>query len=299
MALFDQLKYQFRNGGVYVKIIYINISVYLLFLILASVFTLMKWNLSNFNNIDDYFSFNSSFLIFLKRPWTIITYMFLHGSFWHLFNNMLIYFFTAKMYEDLMGKNSAISTYIIGGICGAILYLITHNLFPLFRDMGDIPMLGASAAVMAVFVGLATYTPNFEVMLFGILRVKMKYLAMIWVAFDIVGLSNSDGIAHFAHLGGALWGYLYVSNFKKGKDIAYWFDNFVKTLGSFAKKRKIKIVYKKKENPKTKTQNTSKKSVSKNRQEKVDEILDKIKLSGYESLTKEEKDYLFDASKHI
>ena len=299
MALLDQLKYQFRNGGVYVKIIYINISVYLLFLILASVFTLMKWNLTNFNNIDDYFSFNSSFLIFLKRPWTIITYMFLHGSFWHLFNNMLIYFFTAKMYEDLMGKNSAISTYIIGGICGAILYLITHNLFPLFRDMGDIPMLGASAAVMAVFVGLATYTPNFEVMLFGILRVKMKYLAMIWVAFDIVGLSNSDGIAHFAHLGGALWGYLYVSNFKKGKDIAYWFDNFVKTLGSFAKKRRIKIVYKKKENPKTKTQNTSKKSVSKNRQEKVDEILDKIKLSGYESLTKEEKDYLFDASKHI
>jgi hypothetical protein len=165
--------------------------------------------------------------------------------------------------------------------------------------MGDIPMLGASAAVMAVFVGLATYTPNFEVMLFGILRVKMKYLAMIWVAFDIVGLSNSDGIAHFAHLGGALWGYLYVSNFKKGKDIAYWFDNFVKTLGSFAKKRKIKIVYKKKENPKTKTQKTYKKSVSKNRQEKVDEILDKIKLSGYESLTKEEKDYLFDASKHI
>ena len=91
-------------------------------------------------------------------------------------------------------------------------------------------MLGASAAVMAVFVGLATYTPNFEVMLFGIFRVKMKYLAMVWIAFDIVGLSNSDGIAHFAHLGGAIWGYLYVSNFKKGKDIAYWFDNFIKVL---------------------------------------------------------------------
>ena len=88
-------------------------------------------------------------------------------------------------------------------------------------------MLGASAAVMAVFVGLATYTPNYEVMLFGIIKIKMKYLAMVWVAFDIVGLSNSDGIAHFAHLGGAFWGYVYISNFKKGKDVSYWFDNFL------------------------------------------------------------------------
>ena len=294
MALLDQLKYQFKSGGVYIRIIYINVFIFLLFLILGNFFTLMKWNPASLNNIDDYFSFNSSFVVFLKRPWTIFTYMFLHGSFWHLFNNMLIYFFTAKMYEDLMGKKAAINTYIIGGFCGAILYLITHNLFPLFRDMGDIPMLGASAAVMAVFVGLATYTPNFEVMLFGIIRVKMKYLAMVWVAFDIVGLSNSDGIAHFAHLGGAMWGYFYISNFKKGKDIAYWFDNIIDAISNLTNKRKIKIVYKKKSE-----KNKPKPSISKNRQEKVDEILDKIKLSGYESLTKEEKDYLFDASKHI
>ena len=294
MSLLDQLKYQFKSGGVYIRIIYINVFIFLLFLILGNFFALMKWNPASLNNFDDYFSFNSSFMVFLKRPWTIFTYMFLHGSFWHLFNNMLIYFFTAKMYEDLMGKKAAINTYIIGGFCGAILYLITHNLFPLFREMGDIPMLGASAAVMAVFVGLATYTPNFEVMLFGIIRVKMKYLAMVWVAYDIVDLSNPDGIAHFAHLGGALWGYFYVSNFKKGKDIAYWFDNIIKAIGGLTKKRKIKIVYKKKSEEKK-----ARPSNSKNRQEKVDEILDKIKLSGYESLTKEEKDYLFDASKHI
>jgi membrane associated rhomboid family serine protease len=299
MSVINQLKYQFKSGGVYIKIIYINIAVYLLFLILSNFFNLMKWDLSNLNNIDDYFTFNSSFIVFLKRHWTIITYMFLHGSFWHLFNNMLIYFFTAKMFEDLLGKKAAVSTYIIGGICGAILYLITHNLFPLFRDMGDIPMLGASAAVMAVFVGLATYTPNFEVMLFGIIRVKLKYLAMIWVAFDIIGLSNSDGVAHFAHLGGAFWGFLYVSNFKKGKDISYWFDNIIKSLGSVFQKRKIKIVYKKKANNPPKKESSSMNSDSKNRQQKVDEILDKIKLSGYESLSKEEKDYLFNASKHI
>ena len=294
MTVIDKLKYQFKSGGVYIKIIYINILVYLLFLILGNFFILMKWNPSGISNINDYFSFNSSPIVFLKRPWTILTYMFLHGSFWHIFNNMLIYFFTAKMYEDLLGKKSSLSTYIIGGFCGAILYLITHNLFPLFKDMGNIPMLGASAAVMAVFVGLATYTPNFEVMLFGVIKIKMKYLAMTWVAFDIIGLSNSDGIAHFAHLGGAFWGYFYVSNFRKGKDIAYWFDDLIGKLKGVSKKRKIKIVYKKKKQEKKTTF-----SNSKSRQEKVDEILDKIKLSGYESLSKKEKDYLFDASKHI
>ena len=293
MNLLDQLKYQFKTGGTYIKIIYINIGIYLLFLFFNILFTLMQWNL-NSNFLESYLTFSSSPVMFLKRPWTIFTYMFLHGSFWHIFNNMLIYFFTARMFEDLVGKKAALNTYIIGGFCGAILYLVTHNLFPLFSNMGNIPMLGASAAVMAVFVGLATYSPNYEVMLFGVLRVRMKYLALIWVAFDVIGLANQDGIAHFAHLGGAIWGYLFVINFKKGKDISNWFNQITNIVSSIFKKKKIKIVYKKK-NP------VVKKTVkgSQIRQEKVDAILDKIKASGYESLSKEEKDYLFDASKNI
>ncbi len=293
MNLLDQLKYQFKTGGTYIKIIYINVGIYLLFLIFNILFTLMQWNL-NSNFLESYLTFSSSPIMFLKRPWTIFTYMFLHGSFWHIFNNMLIYFFTARMFEDLVGKKAALNTYIIGGFCGAILYLVTHNLFPFFSNMGDIPMLGASAAVMAVFVGLATYSPNYEVMLFGVLRIKMKYLAIIWVAFDVIGLANQDGVAHFAHLGGAFWGYVFVNNFKKGKDISNWFNQLTSLISSISKKKKIKIVYKKK-NP------IVKKPVkgSQIRQEKVDEILDKIKASGYESLSKEEKDYLFDASKNI
>ena len=293
MNLLDQLKYQFKTGGTYIKIIYINVGIYLLFLFFNILFTLMQWNL-NSNFLESYLTFSSSPVMFLKRPWTIFTYMFLHGSFWHIFNNMLIYFFTARMFEDLVGKKAALNTYIIGGFCGAILYLVTHNLFPLFSNMGNIPMLGASAAVMAVFVGLATYSPNYEVMLFVVLRVRMKYLALIWVAFDVIGLANQDGIAHFAHLGGAIWGYLFVINFKKGKDISNWFNQITNIVSTLFKKKKIKIVYKKK-NP------VVKKTVkgSQIRQEKVDAILDKIKASGYESLSKEEKDYLFDASKNI
>ena len=293
MTLIDQLKYQFKSGGTYLKIIYINVGVYALFLFFSIIFTLMKWNI-NPNFLQDYLTFSSNPITFIKRPWTIFTYMFLHGSFWHLFNNMLIYFFTARMFEDLLGKKAALNTYIIGGFCGALLYLITHNLFPLFSDMGEIPMLGASAAVMAVFVGLAAYSPNYEVMLFGLLKIKMKYLALIWVAFDVVGLANQDGVAHFAHLGGAIWGYLYVVNINKGKDISNWFNQITNLFVSISKKKKIKIVYKK-------SKPAQKKPVdeSKSRQEKVDAILDKIKASGYDSLSKKEKDYLFDASKNI
>tara|TARA_B100001287_G_scaffold9572_1_gene7439 strand:- start:1480 stop:2361 length:882 start_codon:yes stop_codon:yes gene_type:complete len=293
MNILDQLRYQFKTGGTYIKIIYINVGIYLLFLFFNILSTLMQWK-PNYNFLESYLTFSSSPILFLKRPWTIFTYMFLHGSFWHIFNNMLIYFFTARMYEDLVGKKAALNTYIIGGFCGAILYLITHNLFPLFSNMGNIPMLGASAAVMAVFVGLATYSPNYEVMLFGVLRVKMKYLALIWVAFDVIGLANQDGIAHFAHLGGAIWGYVFVNNLKKGKDISNWFNQIISIINSIFKKKKIKIVYKKKNPIVKKTSNRSQ-----IRQEKVDAILDKIKASGYESLSKEEKDYLFDASKNI
>ncbi len=293
MNILDQLRYQFKTGGTYIKIIYINVGIYLLFLFFNILSTLMQWK-PNYNFLESYLTFSSSPVLFLKRPWTIFTYMFLHGSFWHIFNNMLIYFFTARMYEDLVGKKAALNTYIIGGFCGAILYLITHNLFPLFSNMGNIPMLGASAAVMAVFVGLATYSPNYEVMLFGVLRVKMKYLALIWVAFDVIGLANQDGIAHFAHLGGAIWGYVFVNNLKKGKDISNWFNQIISIINSIFKKKKIKIVYKKKNPIVKKTSNRSQ-----IRQEKVDAILDKIKASGYESLSKEEKDYLFDASKNI
>ena len=293
MSIVDQLKYQFKTGGTYMKIIYINVGVYLFFLLIGTLSTLMKWD---FNPviIENYLTFNSSPIYLIKRPWTILTYMFLHGSFWHIFNNMLIYFFTARMFEDLLGKRAALNTYLIGGFCGAIMYLITQNLFPFFRDMGDIPMLGASAAVMAVFVGLATYSPNYEVMLFGVIRVKMKYLAMIWVGFDVIGLANTDGVAHFAHLGGAIWGYLYIIYLRKGKDISSWLNQIQDILSSLFKKKKIKIVYKKSK-PVTK----KRKEDTKSRQEKVDAILDKIKASGYDSLSKEEKDYLFDASKNI
>ena len=295
MSLIEQLKYQFKSGGTYLKIIYINIGVFLFLLILNVFAALMKFG--NFIDLTSYLELSSSPYTFLRKPWTLLTYMFVHLSIGHIFWNMILYFFAGRIFEDILGKKAALKTYLIGGSVAGLLHIITYNIFPLYRDLPESPVIGASGAVMAIFVGLATYTPNYEAYFFGVLKIKLKYLAIGFVILDILGVANTgDRVAHFAHIGGAVWGFLYASNIKNGKDISNWITAPIIAFIGIFKKKKIKIVYKstkKKQQPKTTSSDT------KIRQEKVDAILDKIKASGYDSLTKDEKDYLFNASKNI
>ena len=380
MSLIEQLKYQFKSGGTYLKIIYINIGVFLFLLILNVFAALMKFG--NFIDLTSYLELSSSPYTFLIKPWTLLTYMFVHLSIGHIFWNMILYFFAGRIFEDILGKKAALKTYLIGGsfagllhiitynifplyrdlpespVIGAsgavmaifvglatytpnyeahffgvlkiklkylaigfvildilgkkaalktyliggsvagLLHIITYNIFPLYRDLPESPVIGASGAVMAIFVGLATYTPNYEAHFFGVLKIKLKYLAIGFVILDILGVANTgDRVAHFAHIGGAVWGFLYASNIKKGKDISSWITVPLNAFISVFKKKKIKIVYKSTKKKKQQPKTTS--SDIKIRQEKVDAILDKIKASGYDSLTKDEKDYLFNASKNI
>ena len=175
-SIADQIKYQFRTGGMYIKLIYINIALYIFFGLFFGITELMKWELTNYDMISDLLCFNSSPKIFIRQPWSLITYMFMHGSIMHILSNMIILFFAGKMFESYLGAKKMLSTYIIGGIFGAAFFMISQNIFPLLLERGnDIPMLGASAAVFAILVGLATYIPNHEVFLFGIIRVKLKY----------------------------------------------------------------------------------------------------------------------------
>ena len=189
--------------------------------------------------------------------------------------------------------------FIVGGAFAGLIYVVTYNIFPLYRDLPyDSPVIGASGAVMAIFVALATYTPNYEAYFFGVLKVKLKYLAIAFVVIDVLGVANTgDRVAHFAHIGGAIWGYLFAVNIKKGKDISTIITSPLSGLKKLFTKKKIKIVYKKSNNQKKSKPKTSDDTII--RQEKVDAILDKIKASGYDSLSKEEKDYLFNASKNI
>ena len=307
-SVLDQLKYQYKNGGMFMKIIFINLAVFLFFKAITIIAILTKGNPDSVLYFNYLFAFNTDPILFITRPWGIITYMFLHFDFFHLFSNMLIFYFVGNIFEQNLGSKKLLSTYIIGGLCGALVHFLATNGFPLLRDFGYIPTIGASASVMAVFTAIGFYAPRLEVNLFGLFRVRLIILAAIYILLDFSRLANMSQIAHFAHIGGALWGFLMVNYLKQGKDISSWFDRLVSKISQFFRKRKkIKIVYSKKK--KTTYSGTSRKTPprddyqfnedKKKRQERIDNILDKIKDSGYESLTKEEKDFLFDASKNI
>lgn len=231
---------------------------------------------------------------FFYQPWSIFTYIFMHADFWHLFGNMLWLFFIGMILEDLLGRKTLWKIFIWGGICGALFYSLFFHLF--LVEKGWIPhLVGASAGVSAIVIAAATFTPRFQVFLFGILPVELIWIAVIKVVFDVLGVMepvNQGG--YLAHLGGGLFGLLYslqrkgTINIPFADDIGNWFKNL------FTPKKKTKRPTR---NSRV-TINRANFERDSNRgvkQEEIDRILDKINQSGYESLSKEEKETLFRA----
>jgi len=194
-----------------------------------------------------------------------------------------------------LGEKRLLSLYILGGLCGGFLYILAYNIFPRFNDVLPIARaLGASASVMAIIVGIATKVPNYTVNLIFLGNVKLKYIAIVFVSLDLISFQDGNAGGHIAHLGGALFGFFYIRQLNQGKDWSIWFYKWASAFRSLFKgsgKRKIKVVYNKKSG---KTAHAKKRSD----QAVVDTILDKISKSGYDSLTKEEKDILFKASQN-
>jgi len=283
--ILENIKAIYNRGGMFLKILYLNVAVFLI----LNVFIggLIQFDVLN------WFSFDSSLLDNLFKPWSIVTYMFIHANFRHLLFNMLILFFVGGIFEQFLGAKKVLSTYFLGGLGGAILFLITQNTFPLLINAGAATLLGASAAVMALFVGLAAYKPNMEMALFGVVNVKIFVLALIYVGLDLLSLGDSDGVAHFAHLGGAAWGFYMGSQIKKGKDVSIWFDNWLdKLVNMFNKKPNMKVSYSNKTKVKPPRDDYDYNAQKQKNQKKLDIILDKIKVGGYETLSKNEKDFL-------
>ena len=288
MSTFKDFKYKFNKFNAFEKIIVVNIIVFIVGA-LISVFGRTKNALSFLELPADFFDF-------LVKPWTFITYGFVHYDFFHVLFNLLILYYISRMLLNLFRPKMALNIYFLGIIAGALAFLFVYNVVPSQFLKPTAGLVGASAGIRALIIFLGVYMAETEVRFF-VFNVKLKYIAIILVAMDVLGLFTWNQGGNVAHLGGALLGYLYATRLQQGKDIGVGFERIMDSVvGWFKPKSNLKTVHRKKGKGdyvgKTKDEfNTF------NKQKKIDLILDKISKSGYESLTAEEKEFLFRSGK--
>ncbi len=291
MSIIDEIKKSFKSGSALIKLIYINIAVFLAVKLIGTFITLLQLN-TGFSLVT-WFAVPADLNNLIYKPWTIFTYMFLHQDLLHILFNMLWLYWFGMIFLSYFDNKKLLSVYIVGGLAGAALYILSFNIFPLFDQV--LPMsyaLGASASVIAIVVAISVYAPNHTINLLFFGPVKLKYIAIISIVLDVLSIASSNAGGHIAHLGGALFGYLYISQLRKGKNITKGFDRFMdKIFSLFKPQDKFKVTYKR---PVSDYEYNKDKAT---KQKGVDEILDKIAKSGYDSLTKKEKEILFKNSK--
>ena len=290
ISIISNLKQEFKEGNILNKLIYINVFLFLLFSILGVFSFMFQFEIKPILSKLFLPADNSTLLY---QPWTFISYMFLHNGFLHLLFNMIWLHFGGKIFLQYLQPKQLLSTYILGGISGGLLFILAFNYVPALQGLTlDARALGASASVLAIMVAIATYSPNYSVHLPFIGIVKLKQIAIVCVVLDILSIPNGNAGGHIAHLGGAIFGYFYIKQLKKGRDYSKGFSNFIdRLLNTFKPKSKLKTVHKR---SKSDYEFNSEKTA---KQKEIDKILEKIAKSGYESLSKEEKATLFSASK--
>lgn len=287
-----------KTASISEKLIVVNVAVFVLFFLFRTLAFL--FNLPS-DFLLEWFVFPKEPAEFLFKPWTIITYAFLHSGIWHILSNMLILYYAGTYFLNYFSAKKMLNFYFLGAIFGALLYMLSYNVFPAFAGTGKSYLLGASAAVMSVLVGIATHIPHMRVRLLLIGSVKLWWIAAFLVLLDVIQIPVSNPGGHLAHLGGAAFGYVYAKQLGKGNDIASGFEKLVDWFSSLfsskpsVKKSPLKTVHRKK----TERYSAYSSSYRKKNddQERIDAILDKISKSGYDSLSKQEKDYLFNAGK--
>ena len=279
----ENIKVRFKLGESAVnQLLFINIVAFFISYIprILSYFFLI-----NLTGITRLFYLPADLSKQILQPWSWLSYMFLHSGFNHILYNMLFFFFIANLLEGFLGAKRIWRLYLLGGVFGGLFFVFSYNIFPVFASVREgSTLLGASASVLAVVVAAGTYLPDYSVRLFGIIPIKLKWLALISIALDIAMIEQSNPGGHLAHLGGATYGYLYVLNLK-GKINMPSLDNLLEKV-----KRKDRPI----DERKVKRNKASKNDFP--NQEEVDTILDKISKKGYNSLTNKEKDILFRAS---
>lgn len=293
MSILEDLKMQFRIGGVVTKLIFWNIA---FFAIPSIVFGL----LSLFHISVDFLSFvslSSNPIDLLWKPWSIISYAFFHFGIFHLLFNLLMLNFAGRLFLVFFTPKQFLSLYFVSAIFSGMIYIIGYRFIPVLIHVNT-SLVGASAAIMAILFATVAYSPFMEIRLLLLGNVKLWHIALILIGVDLIQLPMNNTGGHLAHLGGAFFGYLYISQLKRGIDICGWFSIIVDALANVFGNKKatpFKKVHRNYSPPPIKR--TSKIIQKDKQQQQIDEILDKISQSGYDSLTKDEKEFLFQSGK--
>ena len=293
MNVFDDLKLQYKIGGVAQKLIYWNVALFAIPYIVMAILTLFGVGFEFLS----YVSLSSNPADLLWKPWSILTYAFFHSGFLHLFFNMLVLNFASSLFLTYFTQKQFLNLYFSGTIFAGIIYVASYYLFPALANL-NVTLIGASGAIMAILFAAATYSPAMEVRLLLIGNVKLWYIAAVLIIIDLVQLPLENTGGHLAHLGGAAFGYIYIKQLQRGNDIGAWFSNIIDAIANLFGRNKTMPFKKVHRNYIPKPETKVSKIVTKDKtQQQIDEILDKISQSGYDSLTKEEKDFLFRAGK--
>lgn len=298
MSILQDIKDTFQQpNNTLKKLILINVIVFVVLIVLRLLlyFTVGE---AGYSYLMSFIELHSSPSVLLTRPWTLITYFFTHQGFLHIIFNMLNLYWFGQLVREYLGDKKLLSLYVLGGIAGGVLYLLTYNFIPYFEDRAaNSVMIGASASVLAIVVGAATLLPNYTFNLILIGPVRIKYIALFLVLLSMSGAVGDNAGGNIAHLGGALIGWLFIKQLQRGSDMGRplhaIFDFFT---GLFHRRPKLKVTHRNNTTFKGRANGSATSSVGKPSQKEIDLILDKISSSGYESLSKEEKQKLFQAS---
>ncbi len=286
MNIWSDIRESFREGSVITRLIYINVTIFVLFKLIEVVVFLAQGT----NDWNSLFELPAGINHFIRQPWSLITYMFMHSGFLHILFNLLVLYWFGQIFLDYYNENRMLGLYLLGGLSGGIVYIAAFNIFPVFAGTVDRSGLtGASAAILAILIATAVRDPNRKIHLFLIGMVALKYLAVFLVIIYFIGIASTNAGGNFAHLGGAIPGWLFVVMEKRGWDITSFIPFFKKLISRLQWKRvKIRVIHK--QVPRDDHEYNRIKAAM---HDELNRILDKIGTEGYDSLTRDEKETLF------
>lgn len=286
-SIIDDIKFQYRIGGIANKMIYWNVGIFLL-----SIPLFYQFKIGVFD-YPSWLAISSEPIVVLTRPWTLLTYAFFHDGFLHLFFNMMVLNFASRLFLTFFTQKQYFGLYLLGAIFAGIVYVLSFYLFG-----QSWVMVGASAAIMALLVATTSYQPLMEIRLLLIGNVKLWHITGVILLLDLLQIQLANTGGHIAHLSGAFFGYIYIKTLQSGTDLSKIVSSVIDFFANLFGPRKSTPFKKVHVNPKKPTVKRESKIVAKDKtQQQIDEILDKISQSGYDSLTSEEKEFLFKAGK--